>query len=401
MSNKVKTLATIGTAITAAKTATELYKQYIEYRNENRYYFIRIEDNMFVYPELMDFLNAEETDGKTFRLAVDRRHSRARRFYDSKQEASVFIGGYEFFVSVRKFDASGDDEDFYRDLTKPQRGLQFRTDSAAAVEALEDFIEELAKKKTLSTSPPNLMSPQTNYWSSNRLPRRDIDSIMLREGYKEDLTADLDRFFDSEERYLKIGVPWHRGYLLYGPPGNGKSSIVMSLANAYGKNLYALSPNSIKDDNALNNLLREVEEDSILLIEDIDVFASSVSRDKDSDKGPTLAGMLNALDGVYTPHGLVTFITTNRIEALDDALIRPGRVDYRLHLEAPTDEQIERSFLHIYGEPLNVAPRKFGSMAEFIGIIKRHQDDAMLGRTEIADLDTEHIANIGIKTRGY
>jgi ATP-dependent 26S proteasome regulatory subunit len=53
---------------------------------------------------------------------------------------------------------------------------------------------------------------------------------------------------------------------------------------------------------------------------------AAIDRDDDSPKA-SLAGMLNALDGVWTPHGLVTVLTTNHVEALDDALIRAGRVD--------------------------------------------------------------------------
>lgn len=389
--NKANVITTVTSAVTAVNVGTSLYKQFKEYSDKRRYFTVSIEGDMFVFPELMEYINSGETKGKGFRLSVEQRQ-RVRRLYDGDSESTLLINGYKFKVSVRSSDPAAvnmdtDEDDYLLSSAKPKRSLQFRTETEAGVKALENFIEELVRAKRMQINPPSLRSPSGTYWGQSSLPRRDVDSLMLPAGMKEGLLADLEKFRDSEERYLKIGIPWHRGYLLYGPPGNGKSSIVMALANYYNKDLYVLSPNGVKDDQALNNLIREVSRDSLLLIEDIDVFASSVKRDQDTANGPTLAGLLNALDGAYTPHGLVTFITTNRVETLDEALVRPGRIDYRMNLEAPADEQILRSFQHIYEEPLGTTPRKFDSMAEFIGVVKRHRDDPAMARLEIAALD--------------
>jgi len=62
------------------------------------------------------------------------------------------------------------------------------------------------------------------------------------------------------------------------------------------------------------------------LLEDVDVFHSATERD-DEGSGVTLSGLLNALDGIATPRGLLTVTTTNDPSALDVAVIRPGRVD--------------------------------------------------------------------------
>lgn len=65
---------------------------------------------------------------------------------------------------------------------------------------------------------------------------------------------------------------------------------------------------------------------SVLLLEDVDAYHATTSREQ-ATEAPSIAGMLNALDGIWTPHGLVTILTTNHRESLDDALVRAGRVD--------------------------------------------------------------------------
>src|SRR5438128_2524635 len=63
---------------------------------------------------------------------------------------------------------------------------------------------------------------------------RMLDSVILRPGEKEHLVEDIQTFRSSYERYRRLGVPYHRGYLLYGPPGTGKTSLVSALGAKFG-----------------------------------------------------------------------------------------------------------------------------------------------------------------------
>jgi chaperone BCS1 len=63
-----------------------------------------------------------------------------------------------------------------------------------------------------------------------------------------------------------------------------------------------------------------------------------------------LKDLLTILDGIHTPEGLIIFLTTNHVEKLDAALIRPGRVDYRLSFKAPQKSQIEAACKYYLGD---------------------------------------------------
>lgn len=190
------------------------------------------------------------------------------------------------------------------------------------------------------------------YWRrvSRRLPRT-LDSVVLRDGLAESLARDTERFFASEAWYAERGIPYRRGYLLSGPPGCGKTSLVFGLASHFRRPVYALNLGSIYGDSQLFEALAGVPARAILLIEDIDATNSSRPRrfappvDSPSvpaggvdaaagreEDGLTLSGLLNAIDGVGSADGRLLVMTTNHPEALDPALIRPGRADRHEHI---------------------------------------------------------------------
>jgi len=179
---------------------------------------------------------------------------------------------------------------------------------------------------------------------------RPLGSVFLPEGEMERLTADASDFLASEGWYGERGIPWRRGYLLEGAPGTGKTSAIGALAGHLGMDLYLCSVAG-KDmtDQKLASSLLNVPERSAVLLEDVDAVVRG--REMQGEGGVTFAGLLNALDGVASRPGVLTFLTTNHAEQLDPALVRPGRVDVRMHFGPATREQVVRMFLHFYGRP--------------------------------------------------
>ena len=189
-------------------------------------------------------------------------------------------------------------------------------------------------------------------WMRARLgSRRPLASVVLKVGQGEALLADLQRFLASRERYARLGIPWRRGYLLHGPPGTGKTSLVTALASELHLNVCTLSLASpIVTDEKIHTLLAAVPQRSVLLIEDVDAFF----RERDAAHTQvrlSFSGFLNALDGVATQEGTVLFMTTNHLERLDAALIRAGRIDSQIELGWADADQLRRLYLKFDDNP--------------------------------------------------
>ena len=175
-------------------------------------------------------------------------------------------------------------------------------------------------------------------------PKRPLESIVLPDNLLEELLTDLREFLRSSAWYDARGFPHRRGYLLHGPPGNGKTSVVAAVAAEVGLSVAVLSLNNkLLTDDGLRDLVDALPAGCILLMEDIDC-AFGPKREAAEETGVTLSGLLNALDGVSSREGRVLFLTTNHPERLDPALVRPGRVDRSFRLGHTTRDQARRLF---------------------------------------------------------
>lgn len=219
---------------------------------------------------------------------------------------------------------------------------------------------------------------------------RPLDSVVLQPGEKEYLVEDIGKFRKSKQRYERLGIPYHRGYLFYGPPGTGKTSLVSALAAHFGLSIYLISLGEF-NDRTLISAVNQIATNSLLLFEDIDCMKSSQARVPATDantqtqdekktaaerNGVTLSGLLNALDGFYAPSNVLYMMTTNRLETLDEALLRPGRIDYRLYLGKATDRQKAELYRRFFPEATEIEARAFveeagaaETMAEFQGLL--------------------------------
>lgn len=184
--------------------------------------------------------------------------------------------------------------------------------------------------------------------------KRSLDTVILAEGVKERIVNDVKDFMDRQAWYTDRGVPYRRGYLLYGPPGTGKSSFIQAIAAEldFGVASINLSERGMSDDK-LALLMTKIPPQSILLLEDADAaFVNRKQKEADGYGGGsvTFSGLLNALDGVVAGEERIVFLTTNHIERLDAALIRPGRVDMTVRIGEATRYQAAQMWERFYGE---------------------------------------------------
>ncbi|XP_059583513.1 mitochondrial chaperone BCS1 isoform X2 [Alligator mississippiensis] len=200
--------------------------------------------------------------------------------------------------------------------------------------------------------------------------RRPLASVVLDEGIAERIVQDVQEFITSPQWYSDRGIPYRRGYLLYGPPGCGKSSFITALAGElqYSICLLSLSDRSLSDDR-LNHLLSAAPQQSIVLLEDVD--AAFVSRDLAAENPTayqgmgrlTFSGLLNALDGVASTEARIVFMTTNHVDRLDPALVRPGRVDLKQYVGPCSRWQLTHMFQRFYPEQSWAAAERFADQA--------------------------------------
>ncbi|KAK0651827.1 BCS1 N terminal-domain-containing protein [Cercophora newfieldiana] len=253
------------------------------------------------------------------------------------------------------------------------------------------YADHHAKTIVKRPSPQNLRRYGGRHsWQqvANR-PVRPMNTVVLDEKQKVAVLSDMNEYLHpaTPRWYAARGIPLRRGYLFHGPPGTGKTSLSFALAGVFGLDIHVISlldPSLTEED--LSALFSSLPRRCVVLLEDIDTAglsrpddskpedgkqsgkkgAKDGSKDKDdwsvSDlarelrkqgdstekKGISLSGLLNAIDGVASHEGRVLIMTTNKPESLDDALIRPGRVDMQVAFNNATRQQALELFVRMY-----------------------------------------------------
>jgi chaperone BCS1 len=189
-----------------------------------------------------------------------------------------------------------------------------------------------------------------------------FDSVILPQETKDKIVSHLDTFLKEREWYLKNGIPYRTGIILHGVPGTGKTSLVRGLCQYLGKPLYIINLNALTDGQ-LERAFGELPRGSVCLMEDIDTYSvtnTRVENDSGDDvggageaiakamSGLTLAGLLNAVDGIIASDGRILIATTNHLEKLDAALVRKGRFNLTLEIGYLTDDCFRKFFANFY-----------------------------------------------------
>ena len=235
-----------------------------------------------------------------------------------------------------------------------------------------------------------VMEGENGYWQkSAKRRKRPLDSVLLPAGMKDLLIKDVNEFINSEDWYHEMNIPWRRGYLLTGPPGNGKSSLITAIASEIDFEVCIVNLGRVNEDD-LTSMMADMYERSIVLLEDIDCIFEE--REAKEGVAVSLSTVLNLLDGVNASEGRIVVMTTNCPDKLDPALIRPGRADLHLNLPNATSRQAGKMFKRFF--PLSRNADEFGarvekldvSMAKLQGYLLRHRHSMRDARTNIKEL---------------
>tara|TARA_E500000178_G_C17016959_1_gene753514 strand:- start:246 stop:1952 length:1707 start_codon:yes stop_codon:yes gene_type:complete len=209
---------------------------------------------------------------------------------------------------------------------------------------------------------------------------------------KDNVIKKIEFFVKNKDWYEKKGLPWTLGIMLSGVPGSGKTSFIKALMNFTGRHCVNVKLDDDFKMNELEQILADEEIDSdiiipidkrIVVLEDIDCMGDIVKdrdlreeEDQDNllnkkllkavsdnssaaipisaaellkrDSKFNLSKLLNIIDGLDEHPGRILVITTNKPEKLDKALVRPGRIDIRLHFENAVEDDIHNIINHFW-----------------------------------------------------
>jgi 26S proteasome regulatory subunit T2 len=167
------------------------------------------------------------------------------------------------------------------------------------------------------------------------------------------------------EYYEEMGISPPKGVIVYGPPGTGKTLLAKAVANQTSATFLRIVGSELiqkylgEGPKLVRELFRTAEEyaPSIIFIDEIDAIGT---KRYDSNSGGereiqrTMLELLNQLDGFDAKHDIKVIMATNRIDCLDPALIRPGRIDRKIELPLP-DEKTRRAIFKIHTNRMSMS----------------------------------------------
>jgi len=263
---------------------------------------------------------------------------------------------------------------------------------------------------------------------------RMADTIVLKDHDKDYLIEELEHFLHNKEWYINHGFLYSIGILLHGSPGTGKTSLIRYISSVSKRNTHYLRLSQIHTEQEFNILLKNINlSETVLVMEDIDCAGTMVhnrenvykhlqeiekseadmnarqpikiiiDNSKESNRDllranekVTLDVLLNILDGTLTTPGQIIVMTTNHKEILDNALIRPGRIDINLELVKCNHDMITRLCQTFYKKDklsdenikmIQLIPEYQYSPAHIMNIFRKNKSDIDQGIKEIHRLE--------------
>ncbi|KAF8400260.1 hypothetical protein HHK36_013557 [Tetracentron sinense] len=329
-------------------------------------------DNSFtneIYESVQSYLSSKcFSSAQVLKLSRSRNSKNLTFSMDANQKLEETFDGFKVkwsFHTVEKKSSSGglgygrpQDNRYFQLSFHPKYKEKIQSSYIPHVIGVAEIIEFKNRERKLYTN--RSAEDDRRLWSSVPFSHPStFDTLAMDPFLKQEIKDDLIKFKNRREFYARVGRAWKRGYLLYGPPGTGKTSLIAAIANFLEFDIYDLELTAVMSNSQLRRLLISTSSKSVIVVEDVDCSLDLSDRKNKDIQGEveakeelekrrpgnynkgsslistvSLSGVLNFVDGLWSSCGgeRLMIFTTNQKEKLDQALLRPGRMDKHINL---------------------------------------------------------------------
>lgn len=206
---------------------------------------------------------------------------------------------------------------------------------------------------------------------SRPLPSISLEDVGgIGEEMKEEILQTLTTLKEPEKA-IKMGIKPPKGILLYGPPGTGKTLLAQAIARELNASFFSASGSAFNElfvgvgASRVRSLFQSARKQgpAVIFIDEVDALAGRRKAHGGEEAEKTLTELLVQLDGGHTNDGILFIAATNRKDMLDEAFLRPGRIDFTFHVPLP-DTKGRREIIDIHTRGKSLSEEVLASLDE-------------------------------------
>lgn len=290
-----------------------------------------------------------------------------------KRDLVDTYNNHQITIKVNQTKVTDDKKDTSDSTNKLKSNNNIIIESKTAnVDLLKEYVDNISRlqkehRKVLKIYRPIYESKKENTrWDTIKVKtNKTMENTIVSEEVQLEVFEDVNWFMNNEAWYAKKGIDYKRGYILYGVPGTGKTSIIKAIANRYSLPIFSIDLGNIKSNDELTRLTNKInylveDKNYILAMEDVDRCKLFKDRGYYGGGGErtkvSMSCFLNCLDGIVETHGRITILTANNFTILKSksALIRPGRIDKCVEIGCCDRDQMKRLIQNFYDKEIDI-----------------------------------------------